>query len=166
MSRRVEPRPLPQHVAKTVFVRVPTHVWPMVSMGRVAEFRHAIGNAPQLWKVPLPTLCVVYRRQKSTPHLDYRLMTLEGVRREALGAISEEGLRLAGYAGEAAFARFRRDWMIMEKRRFEPLRSVFVYTVRPVRDGDLAEAGAALVHHLYEEYVATAVDRARTARVA
>lgn len=130
----------------------------------MSEFRAACGNAPQLWNVPLPTLAVAYRRQLSAPQYDYRLLTLENVRQEALGTITDEGLARAGYHGEGAFARFRRDWMINEKRRFEPLRTVFVYTVRPVADGDLAEVGGALVRFLYGEYVETALDRARTIR--
>lgn len=155
MSRPVEPRPLKQHQAKTVFLRCPTPVWPLVSMGKITEFRCATGNAPQLWKAPIPTLAVVYRRQLSAKRYDYRLMVLEGIRREALGVVDEAGLAAAGYAGDGAFARFRRDWMIAEKKRFEPLRTVFVYTVRPVKDNsDLITTGAAVLNHLYGDYLA------------
>lgn len=163
MSGRIaEKRPLRQHQAKTVFLRVPTPVWPLVSTGKVTEFRAATGNAPQLWRVPLPTLAVAYRRQLSTQQYDYRLMLLEGVRREALGTITDEGLRRAGYDGADAFARFRRDWTIHEKKRFEPLRTVFVYTVRPVTNGDLEAVGLALIDHLYGEYLEQAQERTRT----
>lgn len=155
-------RPLKQHQARTVFLRVPSPVWPLVSQGQISEFRAAVGNASQLWKVPLPTLAVTYRKQLSTETYDYRLMLLEGVRQEALGTISDEGLRRAGYVGEGAFARFRRDWTIHEKRRFEPLRAVFVYTVRPVQPGDLEAAGLALIEHLYGEYAQEAQARPRT----
>lgn len=125
-----------------------------MSAGQVSEFRAASGNAPQLWKVPLPTLAVVYRRQLSVTAYDYRLMLLEGVRQEALGTITDEGLARAGFEGPDAFKRFRRDWTINEKKRFEPLRAVFVYTVRPVQPGDLEAAGLALVEHLYGDYLA------------
>lgn len=155
MSRRAEPRPLKQHQAKTIFVRCPSPSWALVSTGRVREFRCAAGNAPQLWKVPLPSLAIIYRRQLSVPSWDYRLMLLENVRREALASITSEGLALAGYKGDDAFARFRRDWMIGEKKRFEPLRTVFVYTVRPIQDdGDLTDAGSAIIDHLYGDYLA------------
>lgn len=147
-------RPLKQHQAKTVFLRVTSAAWPFVSTGRVAEFRAAAGNAPQLWKVPLPTLALVYRRRLGVARYDYRLMLLEAVRREALGAITPGGLEAAGYVGDDAFARFRRDCTIHEKRRFEPLRTVFVYTVRPVHPGDLETVGLALVEHLYGEHIA------------
>jgi hypothetical protein len=132
----------------------------MVSTGRVTEFRAAAGNAPQLWKVPLPSLAVAYRRRRNENAWDYRLMLLENVRLEALGTISDEGLRRAGYEGDDAFARFRRDWMISEKKRFQPLRRVHVYTVRPVQEGDFTLAGMALVKHLYEDF-ADAQERAR-----
>lgn len=153
MPRRVEPRPLKQHQLKTVLLRVPTPVWPQVSTGRVREFRAATGNAPQLWKVPTPTLAVAYRR-RHTVNIDYRLMVLERVRQEMLSAITEDGLAAAGYTGPDALARFRRDWMISEKRRFEPLRKVFVYTVRPVDVGDVNHLGRELIDHLYGDYFA------------
>lgn len=162
MPRSVEPRPLKQHRAKTVFLRVPSAVWPLVSTGAITEFRAASGNAPQLWNVPLPTLAVAYRRRLSTTEYDYRLLLLEKVRREALGTITDDGLARAGYTGDRAFARFRRDWVIGEKKRFEPLRVVFVFTVRPVQDGDLQSVGLAIIDHLYGSYVAEAQERPRT----
>lgn len=152
MPRPVEPRPLKQRRVKTLFIRVPTWAWAMVSTGRVSEFRAAVGNVPQLGSVPLPTLAVAYRPRLKVGEYDYRLMLLEGVRREALGTIGDDGLRRAGYTGENAFARFRRDWMINEKKRFEPLRVVFVFRVRPLYDEDLVEVGLALVEHLYGEF--------------
>lgn len=154
MPRRLNKpgRPLKQHQASTVFLRVPTATWPLVSTGKVTEFRAATGNAPQLWKVPLPTLAVTYRRQIAVAQYDYRLMLLEAVRQEALGTITDEGLARAGYTGEQAFAAFRRDWTIHEKKRFEPLRTVFVYTVRGVEPDDLGDVGLALVNHLYGDY--------------
>lgn len=162
MPRRIEARPLKQHQVKTAFLRVPSWSWAQVSTGQVSEFRAATGNAPQLWKAPLPTLAVVYRKQLADRY-DYRLMLLEHIRREALGTITDAGLARAGYEGEGAFARFRRDWMIGEKKRFEPLRTVFVFTVRPVQTGDLVDVGGALIEHLYGDYLAQeAQTRTRT----
>jgi hypothetical protein len=153
MPARVE-RPLRQRSSKTVFLRVPSQEWPAVNSGRVREFRASIGNVPQLFNVPLPTLVVAYRKRRATGDYEYRLMTLEGIRQEALGAINEEGLRLAGYTGENARARFRRDWMNREKRRFEPLRKVMVFTVRPFTEDDIDLTGRRLVEHLYGEFIA------------
>lgn len=154
MPRAVEPRPLPQHTLKTVLLRVPSAVWPLVSTGKISEFRAAGGNAPQLWKVPLPTAVVAFRRRLSCTDYDYRLMLLQAVRREALGTISDAGLAAAGYEGDGAFARFRRDWVIAEKRRFDPLRTVFVYRVRPIESSDYADVGSALIDHLFGDYLA------------
>lgn len=146
-------RPLRQRSTKTVFLRVPTQDWSAVSTGRQREFRAAIGNVPQLWSVPLPTLVVAYRKRRATKDYEYRLMTLEAIRQEALGAITDEGLALAGYTGKDARSRFRREWMLREKRRFEPMRRVFVFTVRPVIDDDITMTGKALVEHLYGEFL-------------
>lgn len=158
MPARVD-RPLRQRSSKTVFLRVPSQDWPAVNSGRVREFRASIGNVPQLFNVPMPTLVVCYRKRKATGDYEYRLMTLEGIRQEALAAITEEGLRLAGYTGENARARFRRDWMNREKRRFEPLRRVMVFTVRPFSEEDIELTGRRLVEHLYGDYLLQGVDK-------
>jgi hypothetical protein len=134
----------------------------MVSTGRISEFRAAAGNASQLWAVPLPTFAVVYRPRRGSGEWDYRVMTLEDVRREALGTVTNEGLARAGYEGENAFARFRRDWVIREKKPFEPLRTVFVYQVRPIADDDLVRVGLSLVTHLYGRYIDETQKRAST----
>lgn len=154
-----EPRPLKQRQIKTLFLRVPARDWSGVSAGRVREFRASPGNVPQLWNVPLPTLAIAYRKRKATGDYEYRIITLEGVRQEELRAISDEGLLLAGYTGTDARARFRRDWTIREKRRFEPRRKVMVFTVRPVESGDLEATGLALVERLYGEHLARGVDK-------
>lgn len=164
MPRRPDLRPLPQHQAKTVFLRCPTEVWGLVSTGKVEEFRAASGNASQLWNVPLPTLAVIYRPRRGSGEWDYRAMLLADVRREALGAISAEGLARAGYEGVDAMARFRRDWVIREKRPFTPLRTVFVYRVRPVTSEDLVSVGLSLVERLYGGYVDQTQHRASTVR--
>lgn len=153
MARLPQARPFKQHQAKTLFLRVPGHVWSAVTGGRVREFRASAGNVPQLWKVPLPTVCVAYRRRRTADDYDYRLIMLECVRMEALGAITEEGLEAAGYVGDDAGALFRREWMIAEKKRFDPLRTVMVFTVRLVGPGDRELAGEALIKHLYGEYL-------------
>ena len=84
------------------------------------------------------------------------LMVLEAVREERLIEITDEGLAHAGYSGprDEAFARFRRDWMIGAKHRFEPNRAVVVFTVRLPREDDVTVVGKNLVHHLYEEHLA------------
>lgn len=80
-------------------------------------------------------------------------MILEATRWEALGAITDEGLIAAGYSGENGRALFRREWMIHNKRRFEPLMRVMVFTVRPYAEDLLPRLGEALVQHLYGEFL-------------
>jgi hypothetical protein len=152
VPRAVEPRPLKQHQVKTVMLRVPTPAWPAVSSGRVSEFRAALGNTPRLWKVPMPTLALAYRRRAPLDY-DYRLVVLEGLRQEALGAITDEGLAAAGYTGSDALSRFRREWCINEHRRFEPLRRVMVFTVRLASEDDFDALGHRLLQHLYGDYI-------------
>jgi hypothetical protein len=164
MPRPVEPRPLRQHHASTVFVRVPSPVWPLVSTGQVREFRCATGNAPQLWDITLPSLAVAYRKRHRREY-DYRLVLLEAMRREALGGITDKGLAAAGYVGDNAFAAFRRDWTLHEKKKFEPLRTMFVYTVRLVQPDDLETVGLTLIEHLYGEYTQQAQAAPRTVAI-
>lgn len=143
-----------QRRASTIFLRVPSADWQAVSRGRIREFRASPGNVPQLWGVPLPTLVVAYRQRRRVEEFEHRLMLLEDLRTEALGAITEDGLTAAGYTGEQARARFRREWMIRHKRRFEPLRKVMVFTVRPVQwEQDIEAAATSLVGHLYGDFL-------------
>ena len=157
-------RPLVQHRVQTCFIRVPAAAWPAVSSGQISEFRQAAGNAPQLWRMPLPTLVIIYNRRHQ-PTFDYRLVMLEEIRQEMLGSITAEGLERAGYTGEQAFERYRRDIALSSRQRFSPLTHVFVYRVRPVQDdGDLVAVGATLVNRLYGD-VMDAIDMPRTIRV-
>jgi hypothetical protein len=148
-------KPFEQHRASTVFLRVPTADWPLVITGVRREFRAAQGNVPQLWTVPLPTLCVCYRKRRAAGDYDHRLMVLEDVRQERLCEISEAGLRDAGYDGtrEEAYAAFRRDWMIREKRKFAPTRKVMVFRVRKVEKQDVATAAFSLLNFLYGDFL-------------
>lgn len=147
-------RPFKQRRASTIFLRVPTQDWPFVISGQRREFRASSGNAPQLWHVKLPTFCVCYRKRRATGDYEWRLMVLEGVRQEKLGAITDEGLVLAGYSGprNEAFARWRRDWMIREKRKFTPMRQFHVYSVRRSVPGDKEAMAAELLDHLFGEF--------------
>lgn len=151
-------RPFEQHRASTIFLRVPTEEWPHVASGRRREFRASSGNAPQLWNVVTPTFAVCYRKRKASGDYDWQLMVLESVRQERLGSISDAGLVAAGYTGprDEAFARWRRDWMLREKKKFTPSRHVLVYGVRPIRPGDREALGQKLLEHLYGEFLAPA----------
>lgn len=145
-----------QRKLKTMYIRVPGRDWSRVSTGRQREFRVATGGLAAAYafdnvKLPLPLFVVAYRTR---PELQC-LMVLEGLRRERLIEITGEGLAAAGYTGpqEEAFARFRRDWMTGEKKRFEPGREVVVFTVRLPSDDDVNVVGRNLVQHLYGEHL-------------
>lgn len=147
-----------QRKLKTAFLRVPARDWGRIVSGDHREFRVAVGAAPAAYgfgnvTIPLPLFVVIYR---TNPELK-RLMVLEEVRRERLIEITDEGLAAAGYTGprDEAFARFRRDWVTGEKKRFEPAREVVVFrTSRPTRE-DIPAIGANLVNHLYGDYLAS-----------
>lgn len=138
-----------------MFVRIPARDWSFVVSGKQTEFRVSVGNVAAAYgfehiELPLPLFVVGYRTRPEVK----RLLTLERIRRERLIEIDEDGLRRAGYTGEDAFDRFRRDWMLAEKKRFEPQREVVVFTVRPPAPGDREIVGANLLAHLYGDHLA------------
>lgn len=142
-----------RRTATTVSIRVPTDDWPQIANGRATEFRLGMANYEPLSQLPTPMLAVLYRRDRVSGIRDRRLMTFVGVRREKLGAITNDGLRALGYAGpqKEMFKNFRRDWMLRARRRFEPLLPIVVVSVRAFEEGDIAQAGSGLVRWLYAE---------------
>lgn len=142
-----------RRAATTLSIRVPSDDWPQIANGRATEFRLGMANFEPLSQLPAPMLAVLYRRARSGDAIDKRLMTFVGVRREKLGAITNDGLRALGYEGPQSemFKHFRRDWMLRARRRFEPLLPVVVVTVRAFSEGDIGEAGAGLIRWLYQD---------------
>jgi hypothetical protein len=98
------PKPWRQRRLSTTFLRVPYTDWPAVKRGLKAEFRAGSGNnqVPQLWGVHTPTLVVAYSIDSQHRH-DGRLMVLESMVQEPLGAISAESLEAEGFASLAEF---------------------------------------------------------------
>lgn len=145
------PKPWTQRRISTTFLRVPYGDWPAVKRGYKREFRAGSGNnqVPQLWGVTTPTLVVAYSIDNQHRH-DGRLMVLEEMRQEPLGAISAESLEAEGFA---SLAEFRTYWMEREHRRFTPTRLVFAYRVRPVYPADLDAFGDAALEHLYGDFL-------------
>lgn len=115
-------------------------------------FQHVVvgGTAHQtrLFTVPTPTPVVAYTHKRGKDY-DCRLMILEDVRRDMLGAIDPAE---AGFPG---LAEFRRYWIARERngRGFEPMRLVWVYKLRPMVEGDREEMGLMLFDRLYGEHV-------------
>lgn len=148
-----------KHKLQTMHIRVPARDWVRVSTGNQSEFRVGAGGLAAAYgfenvMIPLPLFVVAFRTRPE----EEMLMTLESLRRERLIEITDEGLACAGYSGprDQAFARFRRDWVIGEKKRFEPNRKVVVFTVRLPREDDVAVVGENLVNHLYGEHLGAA----------
>jgi len=145
------PKPFTQVRQSTVFLRVPTTDWPLVKRGIKREFRSNTGRnkTPKLWHVEPPMPVVAYVVDQQGRH-DARLMVLEDMRSEPLGAISPESLELEGFA---SLAEFRRYWMKREGRRFQPTRPVYVYRLRPWESGDAELMGRRLLERLYGDFV-------------
>jgi hypothetical protein len=139
------PRPYTQRQARTLFVRVPSLDWPQVKRGLVGSFVGSIGRQSALFDVVTPTPCVAYSVIRGNH--DCRLMLLDDVRQEVLGAIEPSRL------GFDSMAEFRRYWMLREHRKFPPTRKVFLYTIRPWDESMAPTVGANLLRHLYGEFM-------------
>lgn len=144
------PRPYRQRRISTVFLRVPARDWPAVKRAMKTEFRAGTGKSavPQLWGIPTPVPVVAYAIRQGRH--DARLMVLERMWQEPLGAISPESLAREGFQ---TLGEFRRYWMERERKRFTPTRQVFAYQVRPWGHGDRGWAGEKLLEHLYGDFV-------------
>lgn len=147
----VSPPDLPKAEARTVTLKVPPAEWPAVSQGRKTEFRVPVGEQQyQFWRVDCPTAVVAFSRRRHPPQPKPILMVLEAVKQEQLMAMTPESLAAEGCAN---FAEFRRKWIKRTKRRFEPLRLVWVFTVRPFDEADRAMLGDRLFMRLYGPYL-------------
>lgn len=144
------PKPYRQTRATTLFLRVPVAEWQAVKRGVKREFRAAPGAQGQMLSAEPPVPVVAYSVDRQGHH-DARLMVLDRMWREPLGAISPESLAAEGCAG---LAEFRRRWMLTNRKRFTPTRIVSVFVVRPWREGlDERAMADRLLDHLYSEWI-------------
>lgn len=147
------PPDLPRAEARTINLRIPPAEWPAVSQGRKREFRVPVGDsAYQLWNVDTPCAVVAYSRRRHPPQPKPILMVLEAVRQEQLMAISPEGLTAEGCAD---FREFRRKWCARVHRKFEPLRLVWVFKLRPLEPEDVPVLAGRLFERLYGAHLST-----------
>lgn len=146
------PRPFPQAVLKTCFLRVPPSEWAKVRTGNKRVFRGSPGRSSGLWNTQVPTPVVAWTMDGNGAYKS-QLMVLEQARREPLGAIDEAGLAEEGFTGEHAFARFRAYWCEREKRRFRPLMEVAVYRVRPWKRTDRVDMSDLLLQRMYGQWL-------------
>lgn len=144
------PKPYDKRQASTIFLRVPIRDWPAVKRGYKTEFRAGTGKnaVPQLWGVQPPVPVVAYA-VRDGEH-DARLMVLEELWQEPLGAISPESLRREGFD---SLDEFRTYWISRERRRFRPLRNVFAYRVRPWHPEDREVFADRTLTHLYGDWI-------------
>jgi hypothetical protein len=144
--RRDGPRPYTQRSARTCFLRVPGHDWPMVKRGfqRVLVGGGGKQSGFHSTRFPLPVVAFAIVRKE----YDCRLMVLEDARLEMLGAIDPVE------AGFANMAEFRRYWMARERtgRGFPPTRHAWVYSLRPLVEGDREEMALMIYDRLYGEF--------------
>lgn len=146
------PKPYKLRQSSTLFLRVPVTEWGAISRGTKHEFRSGTGNSAvsQLFNVKPPVPVVGYRVDPRGTY-SARLMVLEELWREPLGAITHESLINEGYP---TLAEFRRAWMRRERKRWRPTRIITVYRVRPWRDGlDEDLMAERIFRHLYGEWV-------------
>lgn len=145
------PKPYEQIRCSTTFLRVPTMDWPAVKRGIKREFRASFGKnkTPKLFQVKAPTPVVAYSINSRNEY-DARLMVMEDIWTEPLGAISPDSLAAEGFRD---LGEFRRYWMEREGRRFTPSRTVFAYRVRPWQPGDEELMGRALLERLYGAFL-------------
>lgn len=139
------PRPFQQRHARTLFVRVPVADWPMVKRGMRRTFVGSIGRQSAMFDVQTPTPVVAYSIVRKA--YEHKLMVLEDVRQEMLGALDPAEL------GFESMAHFRRYWMQREGRRFPPTRKVFVYRVAPWSEHSRGEIADLLLARLYGEFL-------------
>lgn len=143
------PRPWKQRQAHTIFLRVPVADWVEVSRGMKTEFTAAAGACSKLWNLEPPTPVVAYRVHKTLGY-ESELMVLEKKWDEALGAISEESLENEGFK---TLAEYRKYWCARERRRFQPLRIVTRYRIRPWLYDDTEAMAQVLLDRLYGDWL-------------
>ena len=141
------PKPWQKVKVSTPFVRVPHAEWNAVKLGYKREFR--TNTSVSLFAVQTPTIVVAYAID-TLGRYEAKLMVLEELWQEPLGAISPESLTAEGFA---TLAEFRKHWMSREHRRFRPTRNIFVYRVRLADADDLVEQGQRLVELIYGEFL-------------
>lgn len=144
------PKPYKRTLTSTLFLRVPVSEWGLVKRGAKREFRAAPGIQSQLQHVELPMPVVGYAVDRHGRH-DGRLMILESMWIEPLGAITPDSLAAEGCK---SLAEFRRRWILTHRKRFTPTRRIAVFVVRPWRKGvDERVMADRLLEHLYGEWV-------------
>lgn len=142
-TRFVKPR------VSRLYLRIPNVDWPGVSQGRKTELREYMVRGSLIARtlnVPTPVVGYVLR-----PGGDrFKMLVVEEVSVEPVGAISPESLEREGFKSRAEF---RSYWRKRYRRAFQPEGMVQVYRLRPFEPADRAVLAERLFDHLYGEYV-------------
>lgn len=149
MSRLSSPKPYTPRQTSTTFLRVPSRYWVEVSRGYRREFRLARNKSGWFSRFDAPQAVVAYRFSR-VHGWDCALMALESCWEEPLGAISPESLRAEGFDSLSAF---RRDWVEHHGVRFEPMKLIYVFRVRPWEEADDYAMGVRLLERLYGDFL-------------
>lgn len=146
------PKPYTQRKASTVFLRVPADDWAAISGGFKTEFRAPPGKSVGAMFTDLPTPVVAWSYSRVSGH-DAKLMILLDRFTEPLMAIAPESLEREGHP---SVAHFRRFIMRRERKRFDALKEVTAYVLRPFEPGDRSEQADLLLERLYGDFLPAA----------
>jgi hypothetical protein len=149
-QRPSSPKPWRQFEVRTTFLRVPREDWLDVKQGRKTEFRAGGHYVTQLWNVTCPTPVIGYVARRGQTAHDSALLVLEKHWVEPVGSISPESLEREGFPD---LAHFRRYWMRRHRSRFDWLKEIHAYRVRPLGPDDETTMGLQLFRKLYGEHL-------------
>lgn len=141
-SRFVKPR------ISRLYLRIPKVDWPSVTQGRKTELR-ANGRGTPHTELRTPTPIVAYAVGVAGPR--FKLMVVEDVWEEPVGAISDESLAREGFKTRREFRAYWRKRN--HTHEWRPLTVTRVFRVRPFTSEDRAPLADALFDRLYGEYV-------------
>lgn len=134
----------------TRFIRIPARYWPDVIHGERREFRILDKQATRPDNLIAPCLVVGWREVGG--EYDSRLMVLERIWREHVGAITQESLEAEGHFGADAFQSFRHEWVDRTHRPFNLMQEVWAVRLRPLAEGDITEFFRLAFLHLARLY--------------
>jgi hypothetical protein len=145
-------RPLLRLRAFTVSPSTTEVIRAAIRTGRGLGFGRGVPPLPQGHgsdSVETPVPVVAYKVSRDGEY-DSRLMVLESVWREPLGAISGDSLKAEGCD---TLADFKRAWLAKRKRYFNVLAVTTVYRLRPWEPEDARRMADRLLQRLYGDFL-------------
>ena len=140
----------------TKFLRIPQVDWAAVVTGHKTELRRVHGKAfgerlhgPAPGCLVLPEVAVGWRKTRVPAGHEYRLLVIEEVWEEPLGAISPESLEREGCS---SIEEFRRYWNGRERHPFPPLATAVAWRFHPLPESERADAANRIFQRLYGRF--------------